>query len=519
MSVYLLVVACLSSLARGASLGVGADGGAERNASVISVFGSSVADGAFCGGNCSGSALTNASDPGGCYQSRLRQYQAAHRGRSVFNNCHGGDSTGKLLARFAQLLAPNPRFVLIGLSLANEGLIGPDPQRIYDQYAAGLRQLVDQSRAQGIEPVVGLCYPNSGYTAAQYGFIKRMNLLVNGFDVPSANFLGAIDDGRGRWVGGFSANAGHPNAAGSTEMYYALVPSVWEAIAAGKLPSPRRADGSQFTTLPAGPAGPAGPAAALTFAPAAADTMHSFTLAFGVRCAGCTGDVAAIEAGVGPPPAPAPPAKCAPPDWCAQHGYKPDECNCGVCGSFGGCSFSCTPGDGRVACPTNDTDATAAATAATAAIAAPTRALSIDAASGGLSYNGGLTRGGAAKVNGIKVNDGAWHAVVLTHYWCNGSTALYVDGGLVSQHSERLVPTSLALVGGSRSGGAPVDFQDLLVYRAGLNADEVAFLRANKTNVLQASLEVYAPLSADGVTENRAQSMSVITHTTTHTIA
>ena len=86
-SVY-LVVACLSSLARGASLGVGADGGAERNASVISVFGSSVADGAFCGGNCSGSALTNASDPGGCYQSRLRQYQAAHRGRSVSSSAH-----------------------------------------------------------------------------------------------------------------------------------------------------------------------------------------------------------------------------------------------------------------------------------------------------------------------------------------------------------------------------------------------------------------------------------------------
>ena len=44
-------------------------------------------------------------------------------------------------------------------------------------------------------------------------------------------------------------------------------------------------------------------------------------------------------------------AKCNPSDWCQQHGHAPDACNCGVCGSFGGCTFSCTPGDGRVACP------------------------------------------------------------------------------------------------------------------------------------------------------------------------
>lgn len=36
---------------------------------------------------------------------------------------------------------------------------------------------------------------------------------------------------------------------------------------------------------------------------------------------------------------------------CAAHGDKPDECGCGVCGSFGGCSFSCTAGAGRVKCP------------------------------------------------------------------------------------------------------------------------------------------------------------------------
>ena len=93
---------------------------------VISLFGSSVADGAYCGGNCSGRSLSNASGVvGGCYQSRLRVFQAgggSGTARSLFNNCHGGDSTRKLLQRFYQFESSRAGLVVIGLSLANEGL-------------------------------------------------------------------------------------------------------------------------------------------------------------------------------------------------------------------------------------------------------------------------------------------------------------------------------------------------------------------------------------------------------------
>ena len=43
-------------------------------------------------------------------------------------------------------------------------------------------------------------------------------------------------------------------------------------------------------------------------------------------------------------------------DECHQNGYEQDACNCGVCGSFGGCSFSCTPEptEPRVACDAVD---------------------------------------------------------------------------------------------------------------------------------------------------------------------
>lgn len=51
-----------------------------------------------------------------------------------------------------------------------------------------------------------------------------------------------------------------------------------------------------------------------------------------------------------------PPKKSPCGQWCSDHGHKADECGCGVCGSFGGCTFSCTadPNAGRFSCPHSD---------------------------------------------------------------------------------------------------------------------------------------------------------------------
>ena len=52
-----------------------------------------------------------------------------------------------------------------------------------------------------------------------------------------------------------------------------------------------------------------------------------------------------------PTPGPRPKGHCG--GYCAAHGYKPDICDCNVCGSFGGCSFSCTADNRtRFECPT-----------------------------------------------------------------------------------------------------------------------------------------------------------------------
>lgn len=51
-----------------------------------------------------------------------------------------------------------------------------------------------------------------------------------------------------------------------------------------------------------------------------------------------------------PAPAPTPKGKCG--TWCEDNGHRSDGCGCGVCGSFGSCTFSCYPdGVTRFRCP------------------------------------------------------------------------------------------------------------------------------------------------------------------------
>jgi hypothetical protein len=93
---------------------------------------------------------------------------------------------------------------------------------------------------------------------------------------------------------------------------------------------------------------------------------------------------------------------------------------------------------------------------------------------------------GAKAVSRVKA-DAAPHHLVLSHYTARGETLFFVDGTLAAAVPERLEPNRFGL------GGVPADYKDLLIYRAALNADEVAALESGK--LLQASLEVYSPLS------------------------
>ena len=77
-------------------------------------------------------------------------------------------------------------------------------------------------------------YTRADYITEDYNYIKQMNLLIHSWDVSSVNTLGAIDDGMGHWATGYKDDDYHPTTAGHQEFFYAMTPSLFDAIASGK---------------------------------------------------------------------------------------------------------------------------------------------------------------------------------------------------------------------------------------------------------------------------------------------
>jgi len=101
-----------------------------------------------------------------------------------------------------------------------------------------------------------------------------MNLLIHEWDVPTVNFLGAIDDGAGRWAFGYQNDAAHPNDAGHTKMFYSLLPSLFDALSNGK-PQPVKINGTYLSM------GKSVTSNQLSFVPE--NIVHSFTQSFNIR--------------------------------------------------------------------------------------------------------------------------------------------------------------------------------------------------------------------------------------------
>jgi lysophospholipase L1-like esterase len=240
-------------------------GGSTREKPKITIFGSSVALGAA------------ARDYHGYWY--LLKERLEPTGWEVSNCSRGGDRTTLILDRFDDLLSHRPDYVFIGLSLGNEGLVGKDqPGRdaIVTQFKWGIRGLIALLRNEGIKPAVGLCYPNGYYQLEELECVKKMNLLINTWDVPSANFLGALDNGSGGWAEGHLFDPSHPNTRGQREMYYAIVPTLFDAMEAGK-PLPKKVAGRGSVVL----GNNDGRIGAVHFDPA--DTIHSWSTAFWFR--------------------------------------------------------------------------------------------------------------------------------------------------------------------------------------------------------------------------------------------
>lgn len=156
-----------------------------------------------------------------------------------------GNNTVNLLNRYDELVNDFGRYVIFGVSLGNEGIHGAaDQEAVYNQFATNMQTLITKAREDGKIPVVMNNYTRGDFDESDYAYVKRMNMLINSWDVPSVNLLGAIDNGEGRWADDHQNGDDiyHPDTKGHAELFHAIVPSLFDAIRAGK-PIPARVSG------------------------------------------------------------------------------------------------------------------------------------------------------------------------------------------------------------------------------------------------------------------------------------
>lgn len=241
----------------------------------ISVFGSSVANG------------QGATDYMG-YRYLYGQHliQRYENGESEYplytsNVAIGGNTTINLLNRYDDLIRDFGRYVIFGLSLGNEGIHGASNQEaIFAQWRDNMLKLIKMVREDGKIPVVMNNYTRGDYNSSDYDYVKRLNLLIHEWDVPSFNCLGSIDNGAGLWADGYVSDTYHQNNAGHYEFFYSMVPSLFDALKAGKAMPVRNTAASM--TIPEGKS--------VRFAPEG--TVHPFTLS--VRLKGTVGEAVSI---------------------------------------------------------------------------------------------------------------------------------------------------------------------------------------------------------------------------------
>ena len=134
----------------------------------MSVFGSSVAN---------GSGATSLEGYAYLYGQQLRQRHADGLSPNPFYTSGvsiGGNSTNSLLNRYDDLLHNFSNYVIIGLSLGNEGIHdNANPEAVFNGFRDNMLTLIERMRADGKTPVVVNNYTRADYNDRDYTYINK----------------------------------------------------------------------------------------------------------------------------------------------------------------------------------------------------------------------------------------------------------------------------------------------------------------------------------------------------------
>jgi lysophospholipase L1-like esterase len=154
-------------------------------------------------------------------QALKSRYDARLLNRSIL-----GANTGKIKSILPPLLTvEKPDFVIISLSLGNEGLPYSHPRDhifIQERFEKGLQALLEMTRATGAKPILGGVYPHATYTPEQTAILRQTQERMQRWDVPLLDWFSVLEDGQGRWRTGISFDLAHPNSLGHQLMYEAI---------------------------------------------------------------------------------------------------------------------------------------------------------------------------------------------------------------------------------------------------------------------------------------------------------
>jgi lysophospholipase L1-like esterase len=160
------------------------------------------------------------------------------RNWNYVNKSIGGDNTSLILSRIDEdLLAEDPDVMILGLSLANEGIQGGNKGKTYQGFIRNMKKIIQICRQNDIIPVIANCYPNKSYKKNHYQYVKKFNEDLSNWSVYSIDLMGAIDNGLGQWVEGYYKDAGHPNDLGHEEMTRSVPVSVFDSLISSELES------------------------------------------------------------------------------------------------------------------------------------------------------------------------------------------------------------------------------------------------------------------------------------------
>lgn len=161
-------------------------------------------------------------------------------GHQTVNVAVHGYTTQKTRADFQRLVASmKPDVVVIGLSLANEGLSWKSARlwrAVARSFQNGIRGLLAEVEAIEASAVLGDVYPHDAYTSRlQQKLLQDTHRMLLNTSVPLLRWLPALDDGQGRWHRDHMEDAGHPNSLGHQVMFEAIDLSMFDPSNANSL--------------------------------------------------------------------------------------------------------------------------------------------------------------------------------------------------------------------------------------------------------------------------------------------